>query len=459
VSDLPGSWVQAPLGHVATTQLGRMLSASRETGAHPKPYLRNRDVQWGHINVDDLPVMDFAPNDAARFLLNPGDVLVCEGGEVGRAAIWNGQLTECYFQKALHRVRTSSALLPKFLLYLLEYYSRINAFERHTSGSTIAHLPQEDLRNLPVPIPPSAEQDRIVAAIEEQFSRLDAGIAAMQRVRKNLSTLRGLLPLQLLATAEAAAVNAGTGRDPMDDGSHRWVQLAEVSQQVVDCEHRTPTYLPEGLPCIDTTCISAGVIHRDRVRYVDLATHESRVRRLAPQHGDLIFAREGTVGTAVVVPNDMHPCLGQRVMLFRPDPEVVDSDYMCLVVNSEIVKRQYRPMLLGTTVPHLNVRDARALRIPLPALPVQRAIAAEADRIGSVLSVIETAVESNAALSSSLRSSILTSAFSGKLVSQYRDDEAASAILERIVAGRASFSGHEHVPSSRPGTSQKKARI
>jgi type I restriction enzyme, S subunit len=183
------------------------------------------------------------------------------------------------------------------------------------------------------------------------------------------------------------------------------------------------------------------------------------VRRLAPQHGGLIFAREGTVGTAVVVPNDMHPCLGQRVMLFRPDPEVVDSDYMCLVVNSEIVKRQYRPMLLGTTVPHLNVRDARALRIPLPALPVQRAIAAEADRIGSVLSVIETAVESNAALSSSLRSSILTSAFSGKLVSQYRDDEAASAILERIVAGRASFSGHEHVPSSRPGTSQKKARI
>ena len=104
MSDLPSGWAEVALGKVAATQLGRMLSSRRETGDHAKPYLRNRDVQWGKINVEDLPVMDFDHTDAAKFLLKPGDVLICEGGEVGRAAIWNGQLSECYYQKALHRV-------------------------------------------------------------------------------------------------------------------------------------------------------------------------------------------------------------------------------------------------------------------------------------------------------------------------------------------------------------------
>src|SRR5215217_1738921 len=166
-----------------------MLSAGRETGAHARAYLRNRDVQWGHINVTDLPMMDFGAHDAIRFRLIPGDVLVCEGGEVGRAAVWQGQLEECYYQKALHRIRTSEALVPTFLRYLLEYYAHTKQFERFTSGSTIAHLPQEDLRHLPLNLPPRREQERIVAVLEEQFSRVDAGVVALQSALARVASL------------------------------------------------------------------------------------------------------------------------------------------------------------------------------------------------------------------------------------------------------------------------------
>ena len=76
MTSLPPGWASMRLADVASTQLGRMLSARRETGAHARPYLRNRDVQWGHINVTDLPTMDFAPPDEARFRLATGDVLV-----------------------------------------------------------------------------------------------------------------------------------------------------------------------------------------------------------------------------------------------------------------------------------------------------------------------------------------------------------------------------------------------
>src|SRR5438128_6587411 len=96
---LPSRWERVELGQVAATKLGRMLSGRRETGRHAKPYLRNRDVQWGVINTANLPMMDFDDVDAARFKLETDDVLVCEGGEVGRAAVWSGQIAECYFQK------------------------------------------------------------------------------------------------------------------------------------------------------------------------------------------------------------------------------------------------------------------------------------------------------------------------------------------------------------------------
>lgn len=190
MSNLPPGWEQRRLSDVAATQLGRMLSKSRETGEHALPYLRNRDVQWGHIDVANLPTMDFRPEEQVKFKLAPGDVLVCEGGEIGRAAVWKGQFPDCYYQKALHRVRTSDALSPEYLRYLLEHYARSKAFSDYTSGSTIAHLPQEDLRSLTIDLPPRAEQDRIVAAIEECFSRMDVAEEALEHVQIAVRRMR-----------------------------------------------------------------------------------------------------------------------------------------------------------------------------------------------------------------------------------------------------------------------------
>jgi len=373
--------------------------------------------------------------------------------------MWRGEIDDCCFQNTLLRVRTRY-LEPAYLLWFFKWLAISGQFATGSRGVGIHHLGAKALSEWSVPVAAQFERKRIVAAIEEQFSRLDAGVTALERVRQNLKKLRDLLPLLLLGRDRCAAPeDSEFSSRHVDGGSYEWAPLAEVSEHVVDCPHSTPTFLPQGMACIDTTCISPGVIHRDRLRYVDPVTYRDRVRRLTPQHGDLIFAREGTVGTAVVVPRDMHPCLGQRVMLFRPDRDAVDSDFMCLVANSEIVKRQYRSKLLGTTVPHLNVRDAKALRIPLPSLQVQRAIVAEADRIGSVLSAVEAAVELNETLSSSLRSSILATAFSGKLVSQDSDDEAASVLLEEIATERASSNGLKPASSRKPRMPREKARI
>ncbi len=104
MTELPPGWAMTTLGEIAETQLGKMLSAKARTGNGGRPYLRNKNVQWGRIELDDLLHMDFTEAEFEKFRLRPGDLLVCEGGEVGRAALWRGTIADCAFQKALHRV-------------------------------------------------------------------------------------------------------------------------------------------------------------------------------------------------------------------------------------------------------------------------------------------------------------------------------------------------------------------
>lgn len=457
MTELPARWCQAPLEEIIAFSIGGLWGSAPDTTSSDSTtvaVIRGADYRdWAIKRAANAAVRSVPTKAAKTRLLEQGDLVIeVSGGgptqPVGRVVIiddaaLNSNQLPLILSNFCRRIVVNHEILPSFIYYqLLHKYVRGETERFQTATTNIRNLNfGKYTAETIIRLAPRREQERIIAAVEEQFSRLDAGDAALERVRRNQKRLRDLLPLLLLAGIGPDIEHAGVEDEPVDDSIHRWVTLAEVSERVVDCDHSTPKFLSEGMPCVDTTCISPGVIHRDKLRYVDPLTYKSRVHRLVPQRGDLIFAREGTVGTAVVVPKDLHPCLGQRVMLFRPDLEKVDSEYLCLVINSQIVKRQYRPMLLGTTVPHLNVRDAKALRIPLPALSVQRVVVAEADRIGSVLNAVESAVELNAIRSSSLRSSVLAAAFSGKLASQDPDDEAASALLERITAEHASSNG------------------
>ena len=191
LGDIPAHWMVAAL-HLRYSQvLGKMLDSKRITGRNQVPYLRNVDVQWDRINVADLPTMDVAESEYARYAVEPGDLLVCEGGEVGRCAIWTGELGRCIFQKALHRLRPRRVAddLPRFLYYALRAAKSGGAFE---SGfvSTIAHLTGERLRAHRFPFPPGAEQQAIVAHLDRATAALDAAIARTRRQRELVAEYR-----------------------------------------------------------------------------------------------------------------------------------------------------------------------------------------------------------------------------------------------------------------------------
>ncbi len=147
LGEVPEHWQIAALHHRYSQCLGKMLDSKRITGNYSLPYLRNVDVQWDQINTKDLPTMDIAPDEYERYTVQHGDLLVCEGGEIGRCALWSGGLPRCGFQKALHRLRPRNARqdMPRFMYYALRAAAKADAFnDGHLS--TIAHLTGEKLR-------------------------------------------------------------------------------------------------------------------------------------------------------------------------------------------------------------------------------------------------------------------------------------------------------------------------
>ena len=192
LQELPEGWVWATNSQVATSQLGKMLDKKRTSGTL-LPYLRNLNVRWDSFDLDDLASMPFLENELERFSLSPGDVLVAEGGEPGRAAVWLRDERSIKYQKALHRVRLEGGVLPKWLVFRLWTSAQTGLLERYFTGSTIKHFTGESLERFPIPLPPLAEQHRIVAEVERRLSviqqsevAVEASLVQTERLRQSI---------------------------------------------------------------------------------------------------------------------------------------------------------------------------------------------------------------------------------------------------------------------------------
>lgn len=179
-------WPMVRFAEIGEARLGKMLDAKQQTGKHKRLYLRNANVQWNRLDLGDLLEMDFSEADREEFRLRPSDLLICEGGEVGRAAIWRDELPECYFQKALHRVRLHPAkAIPEFVLHLMQAIATANSFRGYVGSATIPHLTGVKLASIRIPLPPLPLQEEFAARVSE-IRAVHAEQAASRRLLDNL---------------------------------------------------------------------------------------------------------------------------------------------------------------------------------------------------------------------------------------------------------------------------------
>ncbi|MBR3980406.1 MAG: restriction endonuclease subunit S [Bacteroidales bacterium] len=184
-----GKWEMVKLGEVAEMCLGKMLDKSKNKGTY-QPYLRNVNVRWGSFDLDDLLEMRFEESEQERYGIQIGDLIMCEGGEPGRCAIWNATVPNMKIQKALHRIRVKDSIYNKFVYYLFSLYAQNGRLEKYFTGTTIKHLTGQSLKSIEIPLPPLAEQQRIVAEIESRLSQAEAAAASIENALQQAEALR-----------------------------------------------------------------------------------------------------------------------------------------------------------------------------------------------------------------------------------------------------------------------------
>ena len=193
-------WDKIPLGDIAEIKLGKMLDANKHKTGRLLPYINNISLRWNDVDTSNLPQMYFNDDELERYGLKAGDVLVCEGGQPGRSAVWDGRLPELKFQKAIHRVRFSIPFEPRFLVFYLEAVAATTAFESLVTGGGIRHLTLETFSRFQIPSIPLAEQRRVT----DFLSSLSGEIAAEVEKLGALKNHKKGLMQQLFPSLEEA---------------------------------------------------------------------------------------------------------------------------------------------------------------------------------------------------------------------------------------------------------------
>ena len=409
-------------------------------------------------------------------IAEPADVLISIRAPVGPTNLCGVQ--SC-IGRGLAAIRTQGDIPSKYVLYAMRATEK--ELQAKSTGTTFEAIRGVNLRSHPLPLAPLAEQRRIVAEIEKQFTRLDASVAALRRVKANLkryraSVLKAACEGKLVPTEAELAHAEGRDYEPADRllervlAEHRsrweaqekrrgkykepfapdttdlpelpegwvWATVGQLSSRIEYGTSTKASSVPSGIPVLRMGNIQDGELNFSDLKYLE--GDHSETQKTILSHGDLLFNRTNSaelVGKSAVY-KDWHPkaCFASYLIRvsFLSD---TTSDYVCTFINSQH-GRAYIARVRNQQVGQANVNGTKlaAMPIPLPPLAEQRRIVAEVDRRLSVIQQTEAAVEANLTRAGRLRQSILKQAFSGKLVSQDPNDEPASVLLERIRAER-----------------------
>ena len=402
-----------------------------------RPYLRAANVTWQGICLDDIKMMNFDDVDFAKYKLEPGDILLNEASgsphEVGKPAIWRNEVEDCCFQNTLLRLRPQ--LVDRNYLYWYCYAAALTGrLGEAGRGVNIRHLGKRGLAQFRIPVAPLAEQERIVAAIEEHLSRLDAVELWLQRGLQQLETLKS-------AVLVAAFHSSGGLPSPLN-----WTtigQVAEVRGGIQKQPKRRPNKNPA--PFLRVANVLRGELLLDEVHQIELFDGELKKYRL--QAGDLLVV-EGNgspqqIGRAACWEGEIAGCVHQNHLIrVRPGPNLVPK-YLALYWNAPHTASVLREVASSTSGLYtLSTAKVKSIPIPLVPLPDQQRIAEEVNQQLEMHSRLERSIRPALDRLQAVRRSILALAFSGQLVTQDPDDEPASVLLERIAASRPSKPNH-----------------
>ena len=404
--EIPKTWKWVRLPEIAATSLGKTLNKSKDNG-YLKPYLCSINVYWEGINLETVKEAKFSDNDIIKYRLQKGDLLVCEGGDVGRSAVWNLDY-EMYYQNALHNIRLIGELYPYFYKYCLELYNANGIINKVSKGVTIKHLVQSSLHSMVFPLPPLAEQKRIVEKLEELMPLVERYDESWQRLedldKRFPETLKkSLLQEAIKGRLVEQKAEEGTGEDlykliqkekkklikigtlkkqkalpeikedeiPFEiPKTWKWVRLGEISDYSNIKRKIKPNEMDPNIWTLDLEDIEkdTGFIINRKLAF----DKKIKGERVIFDKGQILFSKLRPYLKKIIVAPDSGICSSELVPFSCFGK--INSEFLVYLLKSPFIDRTINLATYGVKMPRVGTETMVNLLLPLPPLAEQKRI-------------------------------------------------------------------------------------
>jgi type I restriction enzyme S subunit len=365
-------WDYRPIGELFEISAGKTMSAAARDGLEKTPFLRTSNVFWDEIDLSDVDRMALSESDLQSKLLRKGDMLVCEGGEIGRAAIWDGQSENMSFQNHLHRLRPKSDdINPRFVVYFLQSaFTQLGIFEGVGNKTTIPNLSQNRLAAMEIPHPELIEQSKIVQALSSVKNAIN--------VHKKLFLISGELKAAFLAQVFNQDIDG-------DLSELKKIGISTTDWQVMSIESlvQRPDYGftasattdPIGPKFLRITDVQDGRVNWNTVPHclVDRKAYEQK--KLNP--GDIVVARIGaTTGKAYLIRDPEDAVFASYLIRLRTKSDLLLPEFLYYFMQTDTYWDHIKKNKGGRLKGGVNIPALLSLKIKLPSrLEDQHAIA------------------------------------------------------------------------------------
>ena len=318
-------------------------------------------------------VTDISVNKYGLKKFKSGSVLFAKSGMSCLKGYVYVMKSDCYVVSHLAIIQPKSNVISNYLKYHFMYHKPY-LLAKDTAYPSISIA---DILNYIIFVPDIDKQEKIVSELDkitEMISKYDEQL-------KELDKLSQSIFYEMFG-------------DPVEnEKGWDFDSIENLCSVIVDCPHSTPIKANNvtNYPCIRTSELKNGNISWDTMQYLNEDEYQKRISRLCPKDGDVVFGREGSIGDAVILPKGYHFSLGQRTMLFRVKTSIVSNIYFHRLLLSEWMKRNIRRVNVSSTVAHINIKDIKCFKLPVPPLPLQQSFARKIEAIEAMKSKVKEA--------------------------------------------------------------------
>ena len=419
LGEIPKGWVSTQVKYGYTVVLGKMLQTTPKSNSDLlKPYLKAQNVQPSGIDLTNVGLMWFSADERKRLLLKKKDVLVSEGGDVGRSAIWDSEIDECYIQNAVNRVRPRSTNDSKFFYYWISYLKSTDFINIICNKATIAHYTAEKLSSSPILLPSALEQTKIANFLDHETAQIDTLIDKQQTLIQLLKEKRqAVISHAVTKGLNPDALMKDSGVEWLGDVPEHW-RVIKLSNYAIpvngDRGANYPSgndFVDEGVFFISTSEVVDGYIKTDTASKITLKKY-NQLGGLKIKKGDIIYCLRGSVGKSGICTFN-EGTISSSLMGIRSVS--IEPYYLKLLLASSSELQQRSMLVTGSVSANLSAQNVMGYRFAIPEKVEQLMIIAHVENSLEKIDILLSKATQAIQLMQERRIALISAAVTGKI--------------------------------------------